>query len=264
VSVALNGLPDVQAGLEGRGVELDEVGVAGLSLPVQVAEPDGLQSTVASAEFTVALRPDVRGTHMSRFVELLTEAPALDAATLAATTRRARSRLDADRARLIVSFPLFVERIAPTTGMRAPLRYDASFEVIDDESTTSVWLGVDVPITSLCPCSKEIADYGAHSQRGRVRVQARPAELGALSLLDLFAAADTAGSAPVYPLLKRPDERAVTMTAYDNPQFVEDIARDVAVAMRDDECVAEFFVEVENQESIHDHQAIARVRWARP
>lgn len=263
MSVALNGLPDVQAGLETRGVALDEVGVSGLSLPVRVAQLDGMQSTVASVEFTVALSTDVRGTHMSRFIEVLTEAPVLDGETVLAAARAARERLDAQRARLLLRFPLFVERSAPISGMRAPLRYEASFEAIDDEATTAVWLGVDVPVTSLCPCSKEIADYGAHSQRGRVRVQVRPAELGALSLLDLFAAADAAGSAPVYPLLKRPDERAVTMTAYDNPQFVEDIARDVAVALRDDLRVAEFSIEVENQESIHDHQAIARVRWRR-
>jgi GTP cyclohydrolase IB len=262
MSAVAHDLPDVQESVEVRDVPLDEVGIGGLSLPVRVRVGADVQPTVAEAEFTVALAADVRGTHMSRFVELLVEAPELEASSVLALARAGRARLAADHARLALRFPLFAERMAPVTGGRAPLRYDASFETLLGPAGESLWLGVVVPVTSLCPCSKEIADYGAHSQRGRVRIRVR-AGAGAPSFPDLFDVGDAAASAPIHPLLKRPDERAVTMAAFDTPQFVEDIARDVAVALRADERIDAFAVEVENEESIHDHQAVARVRWSR-
>lgn len=261
MSIAVRGLADVQAGAEPRNVALDEVGVAGLTLPLRIGGGESPQATVGVAEFTVSVAADVRGTHMSRFVELLSDLPSLDAEAVLETTRLARSRLDAERAKLVLKFPLFFLRTAPESGIAATLRYNASFCAIVDGATDVIWLGVDVPVTSLCPCSKEIADYGAHSQRGRVRIELRPVGTTTMSFVDLFHVADNAGSSPIYSLLKRPDERAVTMAAYDNPRFVEDMAREVAVALRADPRVVEFQVEVENQESIHDHQAVARLAW---
>jgi GTP cyclohydrolase IB len=264
-------LPDVHATGDARGVTLDEVGVAGLSLPVTVLDPDdGQHSTVAEADLAVALPAEVRGTHMSRFVE--EAAAALGPVTPGAILELAhtlRERLDAPASKVQLRFPLFVERSAPVSGLSAPHRYESRLLAITDTTgreQARVFIAVRAAVTSLCPCSREISDYGAHSQRGHVEVEVEsPGWLRGDGLWphELFAYADGAGSAPIYPLLKRSDERLVTMQAYDRPAFVEDIARDVVVALRADERCAAWSVSVVNQESIHDHQAVARVRGRR-
>jgi GTP cyclohydrolase I len=165
-----------------------------------------------------------------------------------------------------VRFPLFVDRSAPVSGLAAPQRYEVRVTAATDGIEETVRVAVRVPVTSLCPCSREISDYGAHSQRGYVDLEVespgwRTGE--GVWPEELFAYADAAGSAPIYPVLKRVDERAVTMQAYDRPAFVEDIARDVVVAVRGDERCVAWSVSVENQESIHDHQAVASVRGER-
>jgi GTP cyclohydrolase I len=262
-------LPDVQAAGDDREVTLDAVGIAGLSLPMQVLGPDGsLQPTVARLEMTVAVPAAVKGTHMSRFVE---EAAGLDGVSpgaVLALARRLCERLDANEAAVEIRFPLFVERGAPATGAVAPHRYDVRLAaaIADAGATETVTVGVVVPVTSLCPCSREISDYGAHSQRGTVELHvASPDWVDGQGIWpqELFVFADTAGSAQIYPLLKRPDERAVTMQAYDNPAFVEDVARNVVVAVRADRRCASWTVSVSNEESIHAHQAIARVSGTR-
>jgi GTP cyclohydrolase I len=263
-------LPDVQAAGDERGVALDIVGVSGLTLPVMVGGPDGAErASVAEVELSIGLDAGTRGTHMSRFVE---EAAALDVITPASVLGLAeslRTRLEGRGSTVQFGFPLFVERAAPVTGLAAPHRYHASIAAkIDgrEPEFACVTIGVRAAITSLCPCSREISDYGAHSQRGEVilHVEAPGWRDGAsIWPQELFAFADQAGSAQIHPLLKRPDERAVTMLAYDQPAFVEDIARDVVVAVKgDDRCVA-WDVRVVNQESIHDHQAVAQVRGRR-
>lgn len=260
-------LPDVQTRGDDRRVHLDAVGVSGLSLPVTVLGPDSaVQATVADAEMTVAVPQSVKGTHMSRFVEEAVALPALTPGVVLDFARTLAIRLASPASRARFSFPLFVQREAPVTKKAAPHRYDVTLigEIASGVGRVSV--GVSVPVKSLCPCSREISDYGAHSQRGIVDLEVEsPAWDGGVGIWpqELFGYADEAGSAPIYPLLKRPDERAVTMQAYDTPAFVEDIARDVVVAVRADRRCASWTVTVTNQESIHAHQAIARVSGQR-
>lgn len=263
-------LPDVQAGGDERGVALDDVGISGLRYPATIECADGsLQQTICEAQLAVALAAPTRGTHMSRFVEALHEQrEALSPARVLAMARDLADRLEAEEAAIGLTFPLFVSREAPVTGQRALLGIDCTLTVRSRADGAEVRVGARVPVTSLCPCSKEIADYSAHSQRGYVTIEALDNgwTCGASGLWpeELLAVCDGAASAPIYPLLKRPDERHVTMLAYDRPAFVEDLAREVSLALKADERIAGFDLEVVNQESIHDHQAFARLQWRRP
>ncbi|HEV7939072.1 MAG TPA: GTP cyclohydrolase FolE2 [Solirubrobacteraceae bacterium] len=263
-------LPDVQAGDDERGVALDEVGISGLRYPATIECADGsLQQTICEAQLAVALAAPTRGTHMSRFVEALHEQRGtLSPVSILATARGLAARLDADEAAIRFAFPLFLSRKAPVTRQEALLGIDCTLTARSrTNGAGEVRIGARVPVTSLCPCSKEIADYSAHSQRGHVLIEVLDGRwpIGAPGLWpeELLTVCDQAASAPIYPLLKRPDERHVTMLAYDRPAFVEDLARDVALALKADERVDGFDLEVVNQESIHDHQAFARLEWRR-
>jgi GTP cyclohydrolase IB len=263
-------LPDVQAGTDERGVALDDVGISGLRYPATVECADGsTQHTICDAQLTVALAAQTRGTHMSRFVETLHERQdAISPAGVLAIARELADRLSAREAAVVLRFPLFMPRKAPITGCEALLGIDCTLAARTGPEGEELRVGARVPVTSLCPCSKEIADYSAHSQRGYVTIAAwddrwTNGDAG-LWPEELLTVCDQAASAPIYPLLKRPDERHVTMLAYDRPAFVEDLAREVAIALQTDERIAGFDLEVVNQESIHDHQALARLRWRRP
>ncbi len=263
-------LPDVQTAADTRGVSLEAVGVTGLRYPITVVLPDGSsQQTICEAELTVPLDATTRGTHMSRFVEALHDhRGAMSPAGVLALARSVSERLDGRGASVDLRFPLFVERPAPVTQEPALLTLDCTLGVkIAADGATTVQVGLRAPVTALCPCSKEIADYSAHSQRGYLTITAVDAGWAGggngLWPHELLAVCDQAGSAPIYPLLKRSDERHVTMLAYDRPAFVEDLARDVAVALQLDSRVLAFTVEAVNQESIHDHQAVARISWKR-
>jgi GTP cyclohydrolase I len=264
--LSASALPDVQATGDPRGIALDEVGVSGVALPVEVAAPDGsVQTSVAEFDLSVGLAAETRGTHMSRFVEEAAALGPLTAGTITALAQRLCERLEAPTSQVVARFPLFHARPAPASGLVAPQRYDA-WLAANAGSTPRTAVGVRVAVTSLCPCSREISDYGAHSQRGYVELEVDSPgwEDGAgVWPQELFAYADAAGSAPIHPLLKRADERAVTMQAYDNPAFVEDIARDVVLGVQADPRCAAWSVVVTNHESIHDHQAVARVRGRR-
>jgi GTP cyclohydrolase IB len=263
-------LPDVQSGGDERNVALDDVGIAGLRYPARIECADGSsQQTICDVQLGVALPASRRGTHMSRFVEALHEQrEALSPAGVLALARHLATRLETDEAAITLSYPLFVEREAPVSGRDALLGIDCTLAVRSGPAKEEVQVGARVPVTSLCPCSKEIADYSAHSQRGHVLVKVLDNRWSAgddgLWPEELLAVCDRAASAPIYPLLKRSDERHVTMLAYDRPAFVEDLTRDVALALKADERVAGFDLEVVNQESIHDHQAFARLAWRRP
>jgi MptA/FolE2 family GTP cyclohydrolase len=260
-------LPDAQAQFDARGIEIDEVGVDRLSYPITYRDLRGTsQSSVAEVEFVASLDADVRGTHMSRFVEALhAHRDGVTPATPVVVAQELRRRLGARRAAVELRFTLFIEREAPVTGAAAFMGYGCRlWGSVAEGEPDRARVGVSVPVTSLCPCSKEISDYGAHSQRGYVEFSVEPEPNDRpVWPEELIAVASAAGSAPVYPLLKRADEREVTMLAYDNPAFVEDVARDVAAALTADERVRAFDVQVANEESIHDHRAIARVRWRR-
>lgn len=257
------GMPDVQAGEDHRGVRIDEVGIAGLSYPVAVVGRDGEpQQTVADVAMSVALAEDRRGVHMSRFVELLDiYAPGVSRAGFEELTESVRTRLDATDSRVEMTFPYFLRHAAPASGSTSLNRYECRLVgSAGSGGPVDVEVGVRVPITSLCPCSKEISDYGAHNQRGHVEITA---EGTGLWFEDLIEVAERGGSAPILALLKRVDERLVTMQAYDNPAFVEDIVRDVLGALKEDRRIEGARVGVTNEESIHAHNAVARLRWER-
>ncbi len=206
---------------------------------------------------------------MSRFVEALhRQRDVVSPAGVLAMTRDLAAHLDAGEAAIRLAFPLFIPREAPITEQEALLGIDCTLAARVQGQLAEVHIAACIPITSLCPCSKEIADYSAHSQRGHVTIEALDNQwrTGAEGLWpeELLAVCDGAASAPIYPLLKRQDERHVTMLAYDRPAFVEDLAREVALALQADERIAGFALEVVNQESIHDHQAFARLQWRRP
>lgn len=261
-------LVDVQNHADDRRVPIDRVGVSNLSYPIVVLDrANQRQSTVATLTMSVNLPHHFKGTHMSRFVEVLNaHRGELTMFTLPAMLRELRSRLDAESARVEVRFPSFLERVAPVTGARALMGYECSFLGEANQTREDFVLGVRVPVTSLCPCSKAISDHGAHNQRGYVTIEVRGTDgEGEGSQLiwieELIEVAERSASAPVFALLKREDERFVTMQAYENPAFVEDIVRNAALILREDQRVGWFRVHAENQESIHNHDAFAQVEW---
>jgi GTP cyclohydrolase I len=263
-------LVDVQNRHDDRAIPIDQVGVSGLRYPITVLDKtDGKQETIARLTMSVNLPHHFKGTHMSRFVETLNRHRVeVTMRTLPTILHELKARLEAESAHLEVTFPYFVERAAPITGAKALMDYECTFIGEVNGHGDDFTLGVTVPVTSLCPCSKEISDYGAHNQRGYVTMQVRGAdgEDGKPALIwieELIDIAEQSASAPVYALLKRPDERHVTMQAYDNPVFVEDIVRNVATRLQEDQRIAWFKVHVVNQESIHNHQAFARIEWER-
>jgi GTP cyclohydrolase I len=262
---------DVQNQLDDRRIPIDQVGVSDLRCPIVVLDRDHQQQqTVATLTMSVNLPHHFKGTHMSRFVEVLNEHRGeVTMRTLPTILCALKERLYAESARIHVAFPYFLERVAPASGARALMDYECSFvgELNGDHS--DFVLGVRVPVTSLCPCSKAISDYGAHNQRGIIAINVRAVELptGEPELIwieELVEIAERSASAPVYPLLKRSDERHVTMQAYDNPVFVEDIVRNIALRLQEDRRVAWFEVHAVNHESIHNHSAFARLEWQRP
>jgi GTP cyclohydrolase I len=263
-------LADVQASCDDRNLRVDEVGIARIRYPVAVADREhGKQDTIAEVSMSVDLPPGVKGAHLSRFVEVLHQtAGEITPLTIPAILEAMRARLGASSARLEVSFPFFLRRAAPVTGAAALMEYQSWVSGDITADGTHVMLGVRVPVTSVCPCSKAISDYGAHNQRSTIAICVRlcdedglPAQVWAEDLIDV---AEAVGSCPVFPLLKRPDERHVTMRAHDHPVFVEDMARAAAQALGGDARIAWFSVEATSDESIHNHGAFARIQSPGP
>jgi GTP cyclohydrolase IB len=261
---------DVQNHPDARNIALDHAGVSDLRYPIVVLDRDHqVQHTVANISMSVGLPEEFKGTHMSRFIEVLNEHRGeLTMRTLPTLLFDLRRRLHAKAARVEVAFPYFIERAAPVSGAKALMDYECSFLGESVNGTDDFILGVKVPVTSLCPCSKAISDYGAHNQRGHITIQTRGAKHpdGSTAFVwieELVDIAERASSSPVYPLLKRPDERHVTMHAYDHPVFVEDMVREVAVSLQRESRVAWFHVRAVNQESIHNHSAFAQTEWTR-
>jgi GTP cyclohydrolase I len=264
-------LEDVQSHPDLRRIALNEVGVTGLRHPIVVWDREhAKQATVAELAMSVSLPAHVKGTHLSRFLEVLGEhAGEVTMRTIPQLLAALRTRLDAEWARIEVDFPYFITRTAPITGATALMDYQCRFIGAGDALSTAFTLTVRVPVTSVCPCSKAISDYGAHNQRGYITINIRPrsgddGEPQLVWIEELVELAERSASAPVYSLLKRPDERHVTMLAYDNPVFVEDMARNVVHSLQRDERIAWFCVEAVNDESIHNHAAFARVEQGMP
>jgi GTP cyclohydrolase FolE2 len=260
-------LPDVQAEPPAIPLLLDEAGITDLRYPITLHQADGtLHQTVATTSFAASVAADTRGVHMSRFVETLHDwHNRIAIQTLSQLLTDLRDRMVARDVVTRLEFPLFLEREAPVTGGSALVAYDCSLEGRLRGPSTDCTITTRVPITSLCPCSREISDYGAHNQRGSIEITVSfDLQDGTQSLDfdDLITAAEEAGSAPIYSLLKRTDERYVTMQAYENPAFVEDITRAVASALRPDRRIRAGRVRVVNEESIHSHNAYAAIQWA--
>ncbi len=253
-------LPDVQSSADHRALAIQQVGVRGLRYPIRLRRVDGDPvHTVATVEMTVGLPPEVKGTHMSRFVEILErDRDALDLAGLQVMFVEMLERLEADSGRVLMRFPYFIRKAAPVSGVESLIDVDAELRVEKRVGgIAAVTVKVIAPVTSLCPCSKKISDYGAHNQRSHISITAQLRE--DVSIEELVRVAEDEASCEVFGLLKRPDEKWVTERAYDNPKFVEDLVRDIALRLQNDSRVAAWVVESENFESIHNHSAYALI-----
>ena len=252
-------MADVQNSVDVRQIAIERVGVKGVRAPLRWRMGDGSeQASVGMFAMDVALPADKKGTHMSRFMALIGEqAEALDMAGLLRLHREMVGLLEARRGRIEISFPLFLRKAAPVSGIASLMDYQLTVVASGELENGLAELTVLVPVTSLCPCSKTISDYGAHNQRSHVTVTVRSRE--GLALEPLIAMIEAQASCELWGLLKRVDEKYVTERAYDNPKFVEDLVRDVAAQLKADPRIDSYVVEVENFESIHNHSAWARI-----
>jgi GTP cyclohydrolase I len=260
----LSELPDIQSRVDARNLGIDQVGVSSVPYPIQFVScsnsGESVQSTNGMFDMSVSLPASDRGTHMSRFVQLLRDwKQPLDYVGAVDLCGALRERMNAERGRVQVRFPVFVERLAPVTGESGMLRLDVELDATVD-SCRKLVVTVAGPAMSLCPCSKEISNYGAHNQRCRLSASVRfRSEKSSISIDELFQKMEQAASCSVYATVKRSDEKRVTEAAYDNPKFVEDTVRDLALNLKADPRIVWFRCESENYESIHQHNAFARI-----
>ena len=252
-------LTDTQNERDDRQLPIDRVGVRSLRFPLSIRDRDcAVQHTVATVSLAVDLPHQFKGTHMSGFVEVLhAHGSELTVSTMAGMPKELIKKLHADKAHGEFRFPYFRAKKAPVSGAEGLLDYGVIFEVNADKAASDFVLTVEVPVTTLCPCSKAISARGAHNQRGIVTLAIRFKEL--VWIEDLIELVETSASAQLYSLLKRPDEKFVTEAAYDNPVFVEDLVRNVAQKAKADSRITWFRVEAENFESIHNHNAWAMI-----
>jgi len=251
-------IPDTQSARDERHIAIQRVGVRSVRYPLQLRIGRAELSTVAEWDLDVALPAEQKGTHMSRFVAWLDalDAP-IDAAELRKRTLAMLAKLHADAGRIEARFPFFLRKRAPVSGVESLLEYQGRWIAEARGSEVSVWAEVVVPVKSLCPCSKEISDYGAHNQRSHVTIRVELLE--EIPWGELVRFAEDSASSEIWPMLKRADEKWVTERAYENPKFVEDLVRDVALRLNADTRVGRYSVDVENFESIHAHSAVARI-----
>ncbi|RKT20680.1 GTP cyclohydrolase I [Paraburkholderia sp. RAU2J] len=250
-------MPDVQSTPDTRQIPIQRVGVKGVRHPLTVRTQSGqVQPTVGMWNLDVHLPAEQKGTHMSRFVALLEENKApLAPATFRTMLAAMLEKLEAEAGRIEVSFPYFVNKTAPVSGVQSLLDYEVTLTGDTRNGTTRLFLKVLVPVTSLCPCSKKISQYGAHNQRSHVTINAELT--GDVAVEELVRITEEEASCELWGLLKRPDEKFVTERAYENPKFVEDLVRDVAQRLNADERIVAYVLEAENFESIHNHSAYA-------
>ncbi|MBL8312004.1 MAG: GTP cyclohydrolase I FolE2 [Burkholderiales bacterium] len=253
-------LDDTQSSPDARHLPIQRVGIKALRYPMQIIAGNGeTQGTVATFAMYVGLPEHVKGTHMSRFIQLLeTRREALDTTGFLALEAEMRARLEADTGYLEMSFPYFRRKAAPVSGVESLLDADVTW-LVETSSAQGTRLTIQVvaPVTSLCPCSKKISDYGAHNQRSHITIRAEAGVgLTAEALIDI---AEREASAELFGVLKRADEKFVTERAYDNPKFVEDLVRDIALACQAHPQMGDFMVASENFEAIHNHSAYAEI-----
>ncbi len=253
-------MKDVAASADTRGITVQRVGVKDVHLPIRVRRKGGeFDSVLARIDLGVELPHQFRGTHMSRFVDTLfrwSQKP-ISKPEIREMLAEACQRLGAERARVDVAFKYFITKRAPHSQSASALDYDCKFEGVLDNGSYELTAGVEVPVTILCPCSKEISRYGAHNQRAIIKAQIRSQPDVIVWIEDLVAMLERQGSSEIFPLLKREDEKVVTETAYENPKFVEDVVRDVVSIFRADPRIAWFRVACESLESIHNHTVYA-------
>ncbi|MQY51668.1 GTP cyclohydrolase I FolE2 [Rhodocyclus tenuis] len=252
-------MADVQSSADTRRIAINKVGIKAIRHPVKVLDKSGgIQHTIAVFNMYVGLPHNFKGTHMSRFVEILnTEEREVSVESFPVMLRHMVERLEAETGHIEMSFPFFINKSAPVSGVESLMDYDVTLigDIRDGEIESSI--RVVVPVTSLCPCSKKIADRGAHNQRSHVTVTLSAD--GRVWIEEIVALVESEASCELFGLLKRPDEKYVTERAYDNPKFVEDMVRDVAARLNADPRVRAYTVESENFESIHNHSAYAQI-----
>ncbi len=252
-------IPDVQSSIDTRHLPINKVGIKDIRHPIRVTERHGrVQQTVARLNMYVNLPHNFKGTHMSRFVEILNgHTHDISLASFKDMLLHMTERLEAQQGYIEMSFLYFLNKTAPISGVQSLLDYEVTFigELHNDQPQLSI--KVVVPVTSLCPCSKQISRYGAHNQRSHITVTAQLREL--LWIEELIELVEQEASCELYGLLKRPDEKYVTERAYENPKFVEDVVRDIAAKLNHDDRISRYRVESENFESIHNHSAYALI-----
>lgn len=252
-------IPDTQSERDQRHLTIDRVGVRGVRYPMGLKVGHQVQHTVAQWEMDVRLPAEQKGTHMSRFVAWLDGLrEPLDVPTIRSATVRMLTLLHATQGRVEAGFTFFVRKRAPVSGLESLLDYQGRWVVEAEGDQATVWMEVTVPVKSLCPCSKEISDYGAHNQRSHVCIRAEVLQ-DDLDWATLVRCAEESASSEIWPMLKRADEKWVTEHAYENPKFVEDLVRDVALRLNQEPRIGRYTVDVENFESIHNHSAFARI-----
>jgi GTP cyclohydrolase I len=251
-------MKDVQNHADSRNIDIDQVGVKGISYPITVLDKNmGKQQTVGTINMYVSLPRQYKGTHMSRFVEILNEhSKRISLQNFTDILREMKNRLNAQSAHMEITFPYFINKRAPVSGSEGLMEYKCTFKGSLNNTADLITI-IHVPITTLCPCSKEISDFGAHNQRGEVRLQVRFKRF--IWIEDLIRLVEESASSDVYSVLKREDEKFVTERAYEHPMFVEDIVRDIAEKLNSDPNITWFAVESENYESIHNHNAYAYI-----
>ena len=254
-----NSMVDVQSSTDTRQIPIDKVGIKDIRHPVVIKDRTGKeQHTVANFNMYVSLPQHFKGTHMSRFVRILNQHDyEITTDSFKAMLSEMVETLEAMTGHIEMSFPFFVNKKAPISGIKSLIDYQVTFigEIVDGEPVINV--KVLVPATSLCPCSKEISDYGAHNQRSHITVNA--CTKGFIWIEDIIDLVEQEASCELFGLLKRPDEKYVTERAYDNPKFVEDLVRDVAYRLNNDNRIISYILEAENFESIHNHSAYALI-----
>ena len=251
-------MKDIQNHMDERNIDIDQVGVKGIRYPITVLDKNmGEQQTVAKINMYVNLPRYYKGTHMSRFVEILNEhSRRISLQNFTEILEEMKTRLDAESAHMEITFPYFINKAAPVTGSQGLLEYKCTFKGSLNKGSDLVTM-IHVPISTLCPCSKEISEFGAHNQRGVVKLQVRFKKF--IWIEDLIRLVEESASSDVYSVLKREDEKYVTEHAYENPMFVEDIVREIALKLNEDPNITWFAVETENFESIHNHNAYAYI-----
>jgi GTP cyclohydrolase I len=257
----ISDIPDIQSSKDTRRIPIDKVGIKDIKHPIVVKDRSGReQHTVANFNMYVNLPDHYKGTHMSRFVEILNNHEyEITVKSFKRMIEEMTELLNAESGNIEMTFPYFINKAAPVSGVTSLMDYVVSFIGTIKEGKSKVIVKVQVPVTSLCPCSKKISDYGAHNQRSRITASVKMHDF--IWIEELIEVIEKVASCELYGLLKRPDEKYVTEKAYDNPKFVEDLVRDIAIEFNNDDRIAGYIVESENFESIHNHSAYAMLQF---